>query len=64
MSIKSMPAWKWALLLLLSFILAFFMYGTCQMVGDLPHPLWAKSLVSIACAVAIILLYALFVRWI
>lgn len=62
MSIKSMPVWKWALLLLLSFILAFTMYGFSQGLGDLPQPYWAKSLAYIGCAVAMILLYALFVK--
>ena len=63
MSIKTMPVWKWVLLLLASFILALFMYGLCQAALEAVQPHWLKWLVSIALSVAMLLLYAVFVRW-
>ena len=63
-TIKSMPVWKWALLLLASFILSFLMYGISQAVFDYTPDGWAEWPVAIALAAAMLALYALFVKWI
>ena len=62
MSVKSFPVWKWSLLLLASLVLSLLMYTAAQtpsymMTGP---GLWAVSFVS---AVAMLGLYALFVKW-
>ena len=58
-----MPVWKWVLLLLASFFLAINMYGGAQAALDAVQPHWLQWLVSIALSVAMLLLYAVFVRW-
>ena len=63
MSIKSMPVWKWALLVIAGFVLALIMYALVQALGDLFSPAWAKWLVSVGLSAAMLALYALFVRW-
>ena len=62
MSIKSMPLWKWILLLIASFFLALLMYGFSgfPLVYFKGWPLWVvNTLVS----VLMIVLYGVFVRW-
>ena len=63
MSIKSMPVWKWALLLVVSFVLALFMYGLSQAVTDIVSVPWASCLVAVAVSVVMLSFYALFVLW-
>lgn len=63
MSIKTMPVWKWCLLLLASLVLCFLMYGFHQMLVEQPTAVWLRCLVTTASSVAMLVLYALFVRW-
>ena len=63
MSIKSMPVWKWVLLLIASFVLALIMYGGSQVACDVVKPDWVKWLVSVGVSVVMLALYACFVRW-
>lgn len=63
MSIKTMPVWKWVLLLLASLFLALNMYGGAQAALEAVQPQWLKWIVAIAESVAMLLLYAVFVRW-
>lgn len=63
MSVNAMPAWKWALLLLASFILSFLMYGACQTVLDNVESVWAGCLANVVLAAGMIAMYALFVNW-
>ncbi|MBQ8060384.1 MAG: CPBP family intramembrane metalloprotease [Bacteroidales bacterium] len=63
MSIKSMPVWKWVLLLILSFVLAFIMYGLAQFATDLAPAGWIRWIAFVAVSVIMILLYGLFVKW-
>ena len=63
MSIKSMPVWKWILLLIVAFLLGLLMYGLSQAAVDVVPANWLKWLVSVAVSAAMIGLYALFVRW-
>lgn len=63
MSIKSMPVWKWALLLVAGFVLALIMYALSQAVGDFVKPVWANCLVQLALSAVMVALYALFVKW-
>ena len=58
-----MPVWKWVLLLLASFLLGVLMYGGAQMAPEVVQPHWLKWIVSVGVSVAMLLLYALFVRW-
>lgn len=58
-----MPVWKWALLLLASLLLAFLMYGLCQVAFEAFEADWACSLVAILASGAMLALYALFVKW-
>lgn len=62
MSIKSMPLWKWILLLLASLLLSTLLYGFSGIPMALTKgwPLWIANTLT---AVAVIGLYALFVRW-
>ena len=62
MPIKSMPVWKWVLLLIVSFALAVFMYALAQAAGDVVKPDWLKWIVSVVVSAVMILLYATFVR--
>ncbi len=63
MAIKTMPVWKWALLLIAGFVLALVMYALSQLASDLARPEWLKWLVSVAVSAAMLALYAVFVRW-
>ena len=63
MSIKSMPVWKWVLLLIASFVLALLMYAGAQMAGDASPIDWVKWIIAIAVSAAMIALYAVFVKW-
>lgn len=63
MSIKSMPVWKWSLLLLAAFALALLIYGLSQAAADAVSQPWLKWVVTVAAAVAMIGLYASFVKW-
>ena len=62
MPIKTMPVWKWVLLLIVSFALALFMYALVQAAGDAVKADWAKWVVSVVLSAVMILLYATFVR--
>ena len=62
-SIKTMPGWKWALLLLASLFLGFVMYAFAQATTDFIKAEWAQCLSAIVIAAAMIALYALLVRW-
>ena len=63
MSIKSMPVWKWVLLLIASFVLALLMYAGAQMAGDISAIDWVNWIIAIAVSAAMIALYAVFVKW-
>lgn len=63
MSIKSMSVLKWVLLMVASLVLAFTMYALAQWPGDVVPDGWIKWPLSIAVSVAMIALYALFVKW-
>lgn len=65
MSIKSMPVWKWLLLLVAGFVLALILYGLVQVAGDAVSgaDAWVFWLVSLVLSGAMLVLYALFVRW-
>lgn len=65
MSIKSMPVWKWSLLLVAGFALALILYGLVQTAGAAVSgtDAWVCWLVSIVLSGAMLALYALFVRW-
>ena len=63
MSVKSMPVWKWVLLLIVSLFLAINMYGIAQLAGDFIKNAWLRCIVNVAVSGAMIALYALFVRW-
>ena len=62
MSIKSMPLWKWILLLIVSLLLAVLLYGVAGMPGMLwtGWPMW---ICVVAIAASMLGLYGLFVRW-
>ena len=63
MSIKSMPVWKWVLLLIASFALALIMYGLSQAALDSVSVPWVGWVLSVVLSAAMIALYALFVKW-
>ena len=63
MSIKTMPVWKWVLLLIAGFVLALFYYGLAQTAYESVQPAWLKIFVAVGLSVGMLLLYALFVRW-
>ena len=63
MSIKTMPVWKWVLLLIAGFVLALFYYGLAQTAFESVQPAWLKILVAVGLSVGMLLLYAFFVRW-
>ena len=63
MPIKTMPVWKWCLLLLASLVLCFLMYGFHQMLVEQTAAVWLRCLVTTASSVAMLVLYSLFVRW-
>ena len=54
MSIKTMPVWKWVLLLLASFILALLMYAFSQLAADSVQPALLKWFVSIIVSVVMV----------
>ena len=62
MPIKTMPVWKWVLLLIVSFALAVVMYALAQAAGDFVKPDWLNWIVSVVVSAVMILLYATFVR--
>jgi hypothetical protein len=62
MSIKSMPVWKWILLFIVSLVLGFILLGFGQFANYPDYPWWVICLVNIAVPVAMIALYALFVK--
>ena len=57
-----MPYWKWALLLAASLVLALLLYGLSS-VTSLIDIHWLRWVVTIVVAVAMILLYGVFVKW-
>ena len=62
MSIKSMPLWKWILLLIVSLFLSVLLYG----IADIPGKIWSgwpMWICVVAIAVIMLWLYRLFVRW-
>lgn len=63
MAIKTMPVWKWILLLLASLVLCFLMYGFHQLLTDKIQAVWLNCLVTTASSAVMLVLYALFVRW-
>jgi len=63
MSIRSMKVWKWALLLLASFVLSFLMYAVAQSSLEFFSAEWVRWPVSVAVSAAMVALYALFVKW-
>ena len=63
MSIKTMSVLKWVLLLAASLVLSFIMYAMAQWPTDVVPDGWIKWPVSISASVAMIALYALFVKW-
>lgn len=62
MSIKTLSAWEWALLVLASFILSFLMYGLALVVTDSITTLWVSCLAVIVFSVAMLALYAIFIK--
>ena len=63
MSIKSMPVWKWSLLLLASFILAFLLYGLSDEAVRLIPIGWIRWIACVAAAVWMTALYSVVVKW-
>ena len=57
-----MPVWKWVLLLLAGFFLATLMYGACQALLDAVRLPWLNWILAIGVSVAMLWLYAIFVR--
>ena len=64
MSIKSMPGWKWALLLLASFIIAVLLYGLSDEAVRLVPIGWIRWIGCVAAAAWIPALYSVLVKWI
>ena len=62
-TIKTMPIWKWALLLTVSLVLAMLMYTIFQTLFMLIDNQWIQLPVGLVASVCMIGLYALFVRW-
>ena len=58
-----MSVLKWALLMVASLVLAFVMYALAQWPADAVSIEWIKWPVSVVVSVAMIALYALFVKW-
>lgn len=58
-----MPVWKWALLLLASFILAFFLYGLSDEAVRLIPIGWIRWVACVAAALWIPAIYSLIVKW-
>ena len=62
MSIKSMPVWKWILLLIASLFLALLLYGVAGIPGMLWSG-WPMWLTVVATAALMLWLYRVFARW-
>ena len=62
-TIKAMPVWKWALLLVVSLMLAVIMYGFAQVAFFAVDKLWLQCTVGVVTSIVMLGLYALFVRW-
>lgn len=62
MSIKEMPFWKWALLLLAALVLSTLLYGVSSLITLIPVA-WGRWVGTLLMAAAMLALYALFVRW-
>ena len=62
-TIKTMPVWKWVLLLVVSLVLAILMYSFAQLVFLAIDNLWVQWTVGVVSSIAMIGLYALFVKW-
>ena len=62
-AIKAMPVWKWALLLVVSLMLAVIMYGLAQVAFFAVDKLWLQCTVGVVTSIVMLGLYALFVRW-
>ena len=62
-TIKTMRVWKWVLLLVVSLVLAILMYSFAQLVFLAIDNLWVQSIVGVVSSIAMIGLYALFVKW-
>ncbi len=58
-----MPVWKWTLLLVASLMLAIIMYSIAQEVFLIIDNLWVKWTVGVVTSIAMLGLYALFVKW-
>ena len=63
MSLKSMPLWKWALLLLTGLVLSILAYGLAQGAYGAIAPAWGKCLAAVIIPAAVICAYAQFVKW-
>lgn len=62
-TIKTMRVWKWVLLLVVSLVLAILMYSFAQLVFLAIDNLWVQWTVGVVSSIAMIGLYALFVKW-
>lgn len=62
MSIKTMPIWKWILLIITSLFLGILLYGFGGMITDYYHG-WLRWLMTAFTAAAMLGLYAVFVHW-
>ncbi|MBO4340850.1 MAG: CPBP family intramembrane metalloprotease [Bacteroidales bacterium] len=62
MGIKTMPYWKWALVLAGSLVLAILLYGASSLTS-LVDIRWLRWIVIIAAAGLMLSLYSVFVRW-
>ena len=62
MSIKSMPLWKWILLLIVSLFLSLLLYGVAGIPGMLWSG-WPMWLTVVAIAALMLWLYRIFARW-
>jgi len=61
-AIKEMPVWKWALLFLVSFLLAMLLYGVSALSLEFPSG-WPRWLATVLTAAAMLGLYTVFVHW-
>ena len=62
MSIKSMPLWKWILLLTVSILLSLLLYGTAS-APDMVWTGWPVWIIEVAIAALMLFLYRVFVIW-
>lgn len=63
MPIKSKSVLVWSLLVVASFIFSFIMYSLAMVASDSITTPWVSCLAAVALSVAMIALYALFVKW-